>query len=212
MILSRLSRFPIYSLCGLTLIALLAFALPGTRSWSEDSAESTATSEVVAPPGEIRFVGKNKVAKAKSVFHQWKITKAEIDPANIGEGVVEIEIDIASLDTGIGKRDEHLRHGDFFDIETYPTATVRFHDASPLEGQPESGQWYTTKMDLTIRGITKTQDVKFQLLDPETFQVQGEFTILRTDFGVGEAYSKLNPLSIEDEVQLSFDATIHGDS
>src|SRR5919205_4283847 len=36
---------------------------------------------------------------------------------------VDVEIDVASLDTGVPDRDAHLRAADFFDAERYPTIT-----------------------------------------------------------------------------------------
>ncbi|NWG74005.1 MAG: polyisoprenoid-binding protein [Rubrivivax sp.] len=38
-------------------------------------------------------------------------------------GKVEIRIDMASIDTGVGPFDEHLRGKDFFDAAKFPTAT-----------------------------------------------------------------------------------------
>jgi len=38
-----------------------------------------------------------------------------------GSGSIEIEIDATSIDTGLGKRDEHLQRKEFFDAKTYPT-------------------------------------------------------------------------------------------
>jgi polyisoprenoid-binding protein YceI len=191
---------------------VLVVGLPTSSGLSEETAGSEAVADVPSPPGEIHFVGKNKVATANSVFHRWTVTRAEIDPAAIGEGVVEIEIDVASLDTGIAKRDEHLRTADFFDVAQFPTATVRLYDARPLEEQPEGEEWFEAQMDLTIRGIEKTQEVLFRLVDRRAFIVRGEFTVLRTDFGVGEPHTQGNPLSIEDEVHLSFEATLFGES
>src|SRR3954452_10114342 len=38
---------------------------------------------------------------------------------------VEVEIDVASIDTRDETRDGHLRSPDFFDVEQYPTMTYR---------------------------------------------------------------------------------------
>ncbi len=51
--------------------------------------------------------------------------------AAAGSGQIEIIIDTASIDTGLAKRDEHLRATEFFDVDRYPTmkfvaASLRF--------------------------------------------------------------------------------------
>ena len=38
---------------------------------------------------------------------------------------VEVTIAAASIDTGVGQRDDHLRSGDFLDVGTHPTITYR---------------------------------------------------------------------------------------
>jgi polyisoprenoid-binding protein YceI len=48
-----------------------------------------------------------------------------------GPGQLELTIDAASVKTGIGKRDAHLRGADFFDAEHHPT--IRFHAAVVTE-------------------------------------------------------------------------------
>lgn len=42
--------------------------------------------------------------------------------AAAGTGSIEIEIDTASVDTGLAKRDEHLQRKQFFNVQDYPTA------------------------------------------------------------------------------------------
>jgi polyisoprenoid-binding protein YceI len=42
------------------------------------------------------------------------------DPRNINASSVQLVIDVASIYTGIRKRDDHLRSSDFFDVDTYP--------------------------------------------------------------------------------------------
>ncbi|HEY8482752.1 MAG TPA: YceI family protein, partial [Spirillospora sp.] len=38
---------------------------------------------------------------------------------------VTAAIDLASIDTGVAQRDEHVRSADFLDVEKYPTMTYR---------------------------------------------------------------------------------------
>jgi hypothetical protein len=94
--------------------------------------------ETAAPPGSITFVAENTFSTANGSFRSWRITRAEVDPADPKSGVVEVEVDVASLETGIERRDEHLRTADFFDVAKHPKATVRVHDAE-ANGRSERG-------------------------------------------------------------------------
>jgi polyisoprenoid-binding protein YceI len=62
----------------------------------------------------------------------------------------EVELEAARIDTGIPKRDEHLRSYDFFDVERYPI--IRFRSTKVEPGA--SGAWLVTG-DLTIRDMTR---------------------------------------------------------
>ena len=67
-----------------------------------------------------------------------------------GAGSVEVAIDLASVNTGHDKLDDHLKSADFFDVAKFPTATYKgkfagFKDGTPTEVQGE----------LTLRGVTK---------------------------------------------------------
>ncbi len=73
------------------------------------------------------------------------------DPDNPTNSNASVTVDLNSIDTGVERRDNHLRSADFFDVETYPTMTfesteVRAVDAEHLE----------IVGDLTIHGITKS--------------------------------------------------------
>lgn len=62
---------------------------------------------------------------------------------------VEATIEIASIDTGVDKRDGHLRSPDFFDANKFPT----MHFVSTkVEGTPKR---FKMKGKLTMRGVTK---------------------------------------------------------
>jgi polyisoprenoid-binding protein YceI len=63
---------------------------------------------------------------------------------------VEVELGVASVDTGNPDRDAHLRSPDFFDAEVYPTISFR---STKVEAD-DSGTWAVTG-DLTVRGVTR---------------------------------------------------------
>jgi polyisoprenoid-binding protein YceI len=71
---------------------------------------------------------------------------------------VEVEIQVATLDTCDAQRDDILRSPDFFDVEQYPTITFRSTKVEP--GASET--WMVTG-DLTVRGVTRpvTLEVDF---------------------------------------------------
>ena len=65
---------------------------------------------------------------------------------------VEVEIDAASLDTGVADRDAHLRSAEFLDVDRYPKITFRSKRA---EGAFEKeGDRFRVVGDLTIRDTT----------------------------------------------------------
>ncbi|HEY5512454.1 MAG TPA: YceI family protein [Geomonas sp.] len=47
----------------------------------------------------------------------------DIDNKDVTKSKVAVNIDIASVNTGVTKRDEHLKSADFFDAGKYPTMT-----------------------------------------------------------------------------------------
>ncbi len=63
---------------------------------------------------------------------------------------VEVEIGVASVSTGNGDRDVHLKSGDFFDVEQYPTITFASTGVKPVR----DNTWEVVG-DLTVHGTTK---------------------------------------------------------
>ena len=172
------------------------------------AAAVTAGERPATVPGSIAFEGRNVLSTAHGEFRSWRIVRAEIDPAQPRRGVVEVEVDVASLATGIERRDNHLRSGDFFDVEKFPTARVRVHDAEP-DGTGERGNpRYRAKFDVRIRGVERTIDGEFAVVRSSPPTVEGSLTLNRVDFGVGEAYTWWIPGSIEEQVPVRFRAVL----
>jgi polyisoprenoid-binding protein YceI len=78
------------------------------------------------------------------------ITLAE-DPT---ESVVEVTIKTASIATSAEERDNHLRSGDFFDVEKYPEMIFRSVSIRHLGGAE-----FVVAGDLTIRDVTRPVDL-----------------------------------------------------
>jgi len=49
--------------------------------------------------------------------------KVDFDNADVTKSKVSVSIDTASVETGVGKRDDHLKNADFLDVAKYPTMT-----------------------------------------------------------------------------------------
>ncbi len=47
----------------------------------------------------------------------------DIDDQDVTRSKVEVTVDTASINTGVAKRDAHLKSADFFDVAKYPTMT-----------------------------------------------------------------------------------------
>ncbi len=115
---------------------------------------------------------------------------------------VNIEIDAASVSTGVKKRDDHLRSPDFFNVKQFPKLTFK---STKVE---KKGDGYSVTGDLTIHGVTKsiTIDVAKTGMgkDPwgnERIGFASDFTIKRSDFGITFMADGLS-----DEVKLMLSA------
>ncbi|MDX6235149.1 MAG: hypothetical protein QOH68_4316 [Nocardioidaceae bacterium] len=88
------------------------------------------------------------VAKVRGSFNDVSGT-VEIaeDPL---QSSVQVEVQLASIDTRDETRDGHLRSADFFDVENHPTMTFR---STGLRA--DGGDRYELDGELTVRGITR---------------------------------------------------------
>jgi polyisoprenoid-binding protein YceI len=93
-------------------------------------------------------------------------------------------VEVASIDTGIAKRDQHLRTADFFDAANYPL--IEFSSRAMIA----EGERYDIPGTLTIKGVSQDVSLIGKLLRPvpgddsNTIRVAAEATINRHDFGV----------------------------
>jgi len=79
------------------------------------------------------------------------------DAQNAAASSVEVTIQATSIDTENERRDGHLRSGDFFEVEKFPTLTFKSNKVELGAGKSAftAGDKFKIHGDLTIKGITK---------------------------------------------------------
>lgn len=143
-------------------------------------------------------------------FRDFKGT-VNFDAADITKSTVEFTAKTTSVDTGVAARDNHLRTADFFDVEKFPEMTFK---STKVE---KRGKSLILTGDLTIKGITKTVSIPFEITgwlpagdrNPAKMGIAGETVINRRDFGVnwgGNLPSGVPALSDEVKVTLQIEA------
>jgi polyisoprenoid-binding protein YceI len=108
------------------------------------------------------------------------------DPDTFTDISVQFDIDVESIITGIGKRDDHLKSADFFDIEKFPQITFKSQSA-----ERTGFSSCNITGDITIHGITKSITLETDILGPvespfgeTTLGITGTTVINREDFGL----------------------------
>jgi polyisoprenoid-binding protein YceI len=89
------------------------------------------------------------VSKVRGRFTKWS-GHLELDEQDLTRSRVDVEIDVASVDTHEPQRDAHLRSGDFFEADKHPRIVFK---SKRVE---EKGKDHLSVTgDLTIRGATR---------------------------------------------------------
>lgn len=89
------------------------------------------------------------ISKVRGRFAKWNAT-LRLDTADLGRSAVEVDIEAASIDTGVADRDNHLRSPDFLDAQKFPTLRYRSRRVEVL-----SPERLRVVGDLTIRDVTR---------------------------------------------------------
>jgi polyisoprenoid-binding protein YceI len=105
-----------------------------------------------------------------------------------GEGTVAedgsvdgtLVVPLRSLDTGISKRDTHLRSADFFDAERHGDITFRAGEARP------GGSGFVIDGELTVAGVTRPIQVPVEVTvtTGEALTLKAELDVNQHDHGM----------------------------
>lgn len=167
------------------------------------------------PPGRITFTGRNLFRRVEHTFQEWRFLRVEIEEG-IGDGTalsgeLEVEIDLASVETGNERLNRRAQSAEFFDVERYPTARLWIGNVRRAGNPPESESetWsYEADVELEVRGVESVGTVEFEVMRVEPLVVAGETMLRRSDFGIGPPFRWFNPFSIWDEVPVWFEVRL----
>lgn len=148
------------------------------------------------------------VSTVRGQFREYRGT-VTIDPTDFTRSSFEGEIDVASIDTGVAQRDDHLRTSDFFDAPNHPKILFK---STRVEAKGDNE--YVVHGDITIRGVTQpiALEVEFHgtSKNPWGKTVSGlsaRATINRKDFGVSyNALLEAGGVAVSEKVKIELEA------
>ena len=175
---------------------------------STDLAATTGTWEIDPTHSTIGFVARHAmVAKVRGGFSDFTGT-LNLDGADPAKSSASLTIVASSFSTNNAERDAHVKSADFLDVEQFPTLTFKSTAVTP-KGDDE----FIVTGDLTIHGVTKPVDVKFEFLgtsvDPwggTRIGFEGKAEISRKEFGlVWNVALETGGVLVGDTVKLEMD-------
>lgn len=146
-----------------------------TTTWNIDSSHSS-----------IQFSVRHMVfSKVRGRFD--KVSgKIHLNEGTFAQSSVDVEIDANSIDTAVADRDQHLRSGDFFDVERFPKLTFKSKRIEPI-----NDQHFRIVGDLTIRDATREVVLDAEHggtgKDPwgnQRIAFSAKTSVVRTEFGL----------------------------
>ena len=149
-------------------------------------------------------------SKVQGRFTNYKGTLI-FDPANLKDSKIAFEIKVKSIDTGIGKRDRHLRSADFLEESKYPLITFTSRSIT------EAGEnMYNVSGILTIKDVSRElvlplrfEGVRENPLAPEleVAGFNGRLTLDRLEFNVGDGkYYKMGAVGKDVDILVTIEA------
>lgn len=141
---------------------------------------------------QVLFTVRHVVGEVSGYFNEFT-GQVEFDPDDPGNGRLDVQVIVSSLDTGAAQRDLHLLGPEFFDAGQYPT--MRFVSE---EIEDKGGGAYEARGHLTVKDVSRSESLPFQIIGTsrgvpghggsctQIMGVRGRLTINRLDYNVGD--------------------------
>ena len=135
--------------------------------------------------------------------------KIDIDREHPENSSVSVRIEVRSINTGIDKRDNHLRSEEFFNVEKYPEIT--FKSRSVKQTGAQEGD---ITGDLTMHGVTKPITLHVKLVSSPNDEKRTRWSVTteplkRREFNLmfAQAAEAMSGISQSVAVNIEIEAT-----
>jgi len=197
-----------FAMLQTTLIpAAVALSAPGITSGGDTLAVDVPTYSVDGAHSTIGFKVRHLgITNVSGRFSDFDAT-VYVDPSDLSTLEASAEIRVASIDTGVEKRDGHLKSPDFFAADEYPTITFQSREVRNVRGDT-----FEIVGDLTIRGTTRevVMDAEFigaaTMGDSRRISIEASTTINRFDYGLRwDAVTEMGGLIVSENVRIELE-------
>lgn len=156
---------------------------PGSAAVAPGSAAATPDANADSISVHAEHAEKKPTDPVVVHFKKFTVKKASFDPQKVEGGTATIEVDLASIDSGSGKRDAHLTTADYIDTKKFTAMTIDVGNV-----KKKAGNTYTADAKVKLRDVEKTYPVTFEVVEAKDdwIRVKGEHKFGRMDFKVGK--------------------------
>jgi polyisoprenoid-binding protein YceI len=181
------------TLAGMRLIAVCVLAVALIPSLSR--AQDVPVFAITPIQSSIKFDVKASVP-ISGTFDNWNATLT-FASTDVTTGVLDVEIQAASVDTGSGLKDGKLKSSDFFDVANNPL--ISFKSTKISQTGPNT---FELDGNFTIRGVTRPEQLALTLSGKGTGSgtINGTLYFDRKDYGMN---SGIPFIRIADRVEVN---------
>lgn len=173
----------------LVLVSLVALAFSTTT-------HATETFKIDPAHSTIAFKVRHMLGSAKGNFSKFSGTIV-LDRDHPEQSSVSVKMAASSIDTGIGRRDEHLR-GELFEVAKFPDITFKSRRVKQMS--PTSGE---VVGDLAMHGVSREITLNVELLSKAGTRWRvSTVPLRRSEFGLVFSKSAETVSMISDEVAV----------
>jgi polyisoprenoid-binding protein YceI len=184
--------------------AIIAFSAPGIHGGTDSTTVDVPTYSVDEAHSSIGFKVRHLgITNVSGRFADFEAT-VRMDPEDLSTLETTATIQVGSVDTGVEKRDGHLKSDDFFDAANHPVITFVSKGVRNVEGDE-----FELVGDLTIRGTTREVVLDGTYLgsasmgESHRIAIEASTEISRFDYGLKwDAVTELGGLIVSEKVRI----------